>query len=81
MQVCRKPDIAHTYRSDAAEHAMLAERFARFRALYPALHGVAKPGEHLSQSTAKNHEQYLFHGVDPIRYEGSSPQPAGLSLV
>ena len=40
-QVCRKPDIAHTYRSDPAEHAMLSARFARFRALYPALRKLA----------------------------------------
>jgi xylulokinase len=40
-QVCRKPDIAHTYRSDPADHAMLGERFMRFRALYPALRGIA----------------------------------------
>jgi xylulokinase len=38
--VCRKPDIAHTYRSDAGEHTLLAGRFARFQALYPALHGL-----------------------------------------
>jgi xylulokinase len=40
-QVCRKPDIAHTYRSEPAEHAMLGARFLRFRALYPALRGIA----------------------------------------
>ena len=40
-QVCRKPDITHTYHSDPAEHAMLGARFSRFRALYPALRGVA----------------------------------------
>ncbi|NBW24249.1 MAG: xylulokinase [Betaproteobacteria bacterium] len=43
-QVCRKPDIAHTYRSEPADQAMLAARFTRFRAFYPALnpalHGV-----------------------------------------
>jgi len=38
--VCRKPDIAHTYRSDAGEHTLLAGRFARFKALYPALRGM-----------------------------------------
>lgn len=40
-QVCRKPGIAQTYRSDPAEHAVLAARFMRFQALYPALHGLA----------------------------------------
>ena len=40
-QVCRKPDTTHTYRSDPAEHAMLDARFGRFRALYPALRGMA----------------------------------------
>ena len=40
-QVCRKPEIAHTYRSDPAEHAMLGARFLRFRTLYPALRGIA----------------------------------------
>ena len=38
--VCRKPDIARIYHRNAEEHALLAGRFARFQALYPALRGL-----------------------------------------
>jgi len=36
-QVCRQPAVTQTYRPDSAEQAVLAPRYARFQALYPAL--------------------------------------------
>lgn len=36
-QVCTAPPISHIYTPDAAEAQMLAPRYQRFRALYPAL--------------------------------------------
>jgi xylulokinase len=38
--VCKLPALAKTYVPDLAEQAMLAPRFARFNALYPALKSV-----------------------------------------
>ena len=40
-QVCPPPAMARSYLPDAAEQAMLAPRYARFKALYPALKSVA----------------------------------------
>ena len=36
-QVCTQPAVTRSYRPDAAEQALLAPRYARFQAIYPAL--------------------------------------------
>jgi len=35
--VCTQPAVTRSYRPDAAEQALLAPRYARFQAIYPAL--------------------------------------------
>ena len=35
--VCRMPAVSHRFEPDAAEAHLLADRYARFRELYPAL--------------------------------------------
>jgi xylulokinase len=40
--VCKSPTISKTYRPDAQESQILAPRYARFRAIYPALKFVTK---------------------------------------
>ena len=42
--VCRAGAVAREFRPDPAEAALLAPRYQRFRALYPALHNAFAPG-------------------------------------
>ncbi len=38
--VCTEPAASRIFTPDAAEHALLAPRYARFRAIYPALRSL-----------------------------------------